>query len=170
MRSFDLQIFQYINGLALKYPLWDKIVVYANEYGFYVFAGIAAVLFFVNRRVFWSAVAAVVLARGLLTEFIRYFYKRPRPFVNDQIENVRQLVQKNIVNDSFPSGHAAFYFAVAFAVYYWNRQAGTVLIILALILGLVRVYAGIHYPSDILAGAAIGFVSAWVAGRLLFRR
>ncbi|OGE78240.1 MAG: hypothetical protein A2751_03735 [Candidatus Doudnabacteria bacterium RIFCSPHIGHO2_01_FULL_46_14] len=170
MRNFDLQVFEYINGLALKYPLWDKVVIYANEYGLYVFAGIVAILFFVNRRAFWGAAISSILARGIITEIIRYAYKRPRPFVNDQLENVRQLVVKSVINDSFPSGHAAFYFAIAFAVYFQNRKAGAVLIILAVILGTTRIYTGIHYPSDILGGALIGFASAWVAGKLLFRR
>lgn len=165
MRNFDLQVFEYINSLAEKSPYWDQAVVYANDYGLYVFAGIAAIFFFGKRRVFWRAVVASILARGVFTELIRYVYKRPRPFAAEQVENVRQLVQKNVINDSFPSGHAALYFAVAFSVYSWNRQIGTILIVLAVALGLARVYAGIHYPSDILGGAAIGFLSAWIAAK-----
>ncbi len=165
--NIDEQVFLLFNHLAGRSGLRDQAMLYANSYGLYLFAGIVALFFFINRRLFWKLLLAIVLSRGLFTELIRFMYQRPRPFVNEHLEDVRQLIEKNASEASFPSGHAAFYFAVAFGVYFWNRQAGVMLVVLATILGLVRVYAGIHYPSDILGGAFIGLVSAWLVQRIL---
>lgn len=57
---------------------------------------------------------------------------------------------------SFPSGHATFMFALAFAMYGFDRRAGVVLLLLAAATGLARVLSGVHYWYDILGGVFIG--------------
>lgn len=170
LKNFDTQIFSVLNSLVDKWPVLDQVLLYANKYGLYVFAGLAGLYFFSNRRIFWRIALAVVLGRGVITEGIRYVYHRPRPFVNEQLENVRQLIDKNVATDSFPSGHAAIYFSLAFAVYFYNRTTGKALLLAAVVLSLARVYFGVHYPSDILGGAVSGLVSAWAADKIVSSR
>lgn len=57
---------------------------------------------------------------------------------------------------SFPSGHATFMFGLAFAMYSFDKRAGKILFILALITGIARVLAGVHYWYDILGGLILG--------------
>ena len=170
LKNFDTQFFSFLNSYVHKWPVLDQILLYANEYGLYVFAVLAALYFFSNRAIFWRIAIAVALGRGLITEGIRYFYHRPRPFVNEQLENVRQMIDKNVVNDSFPSGHAAFYFSLAFAVYFYSPTTGKILLGVAIVLSLARVYFGVHYPSDILGGAIVGLASAWIADKIVSSR
>lgn len=57
---------------------------------------------------------------------------------------------------SFPSGHAAAAFAAATALYCFNKKWGSVALILAAVMSFSRLYLGVHYPTDVFIGAAIG--------------
>jgi membrane-associated phospholipid phosphatase len=70
---------------------------------------------------------------------------------------------------SFPSNHATLAGAVAVGVLLVNRRLGVLAGIAALAMAASRVYIGIHYPHDVLAGLALGAAAAW-AGHLLLRR
>jgi undecaprenyl-diphosphatase len=61
---------------------------------------------------------------------------------------------------SFPSDHAAVAFAIAFAVLAFSRRAGSVFLAAATLISLSRFALGLHYPSDVLAGALIGWAAA----------
>jgi undecaprenyl-diphosphatase len=67
---------------------------------------------------------------------------------------------------SFPSGHAAGSFAFALFVWSSNRRAGWILIALSSLVAVSRVALGVHYPSDVVAGALLGSVLGWTAARL----
>jgi undecaprenyl-diphosphatase len=71
---------------------------------------------------------------------------------------------------SFPSGHAITVFAVASAIALFARRTGLVLLLPAVAVAISRVAIGAHYPSDVLAGAALGFVSALVMRRVFAER
>jgi undecaprenyl-diphosphatase len=70
---------------------------------------------------------------------------------------------------SFPSGHAAGAFAFAVFVFRSNRRAGAILLALASLIALSRVALGVHYPSDVAAGALLGSFLGWTSARL-YRR
>ena len=73
---------------------------------------------------------------------------------------VKQLVSEN--HCSFPSGHAAFFFALAMAVYFFNKKWGLVFFSAAILMTIARVISGVHYPTDILGGAVIGVATAYI--------
>ncbi|MEU1969377.1 phosphatase PAP2 family protein [Micromonospora sediminicola] len=82
-----------------------------------------------------------------------------RPF---QTHTVHQLVA-HTPGPSLPSDHATAAFAVAFAVTaFVSRRWGVVLTLLAAVVGFARVWTGVHYPGDILAGAAIAALAVAV--------
>jgi undecaprenyl-diphosphatase len=106
---------------------------------------------------------AILVSRGLLTELIRYFVERDRPFVTLGFE---PLVEQSMTY-AFPSGHAAVFFALALAVWFVDRKWGYWFGALALLNGIARIVAGVHWPTDILAGAAVGVLSALLVRLLL---
>ncbi len=110
------------------------------------------------------ALASGVFSRFIIAEIIRFFYNRPRPF--EVLDNVKQLVERSGWG-SFPSGHASFSFAIAMAVAYYYPKTSILFFLAAFSIGGGRVAAGAHWPSDILAGAVVGILSAWLVKILL---
>lgn len=106
--------------------------------------------------VFYVLLSAV-LARGI-TELIRFFYHKPRPF--EVIGGIGKLFSE--YSPAFPSGHATFFFALATAVFLYHRKLGMIFFAMALVNSLARVASGVHWPSDILAGAAVGIITALI--------
>ncbi len=67
---------------------------------------------------------------------------------------------------SFPSDHAAVAFAIAFGVFAFSRRVGILFLAAATLISLSRIALGLHYPSDVLAGALVGWVAALLTVRL----
>ena len=159
----DIIIFRWLNSWAGVNQFYDSAIIFRAEYlPWWVGVGILA--FYVlgrdKKREFLMIAhtfAAAVLARFVFAEIIRFFYDRPRPF--EVLGNVYQLVQHS-PGGSFPSGHAAFFFALATGVFFYRKWWGILFYALALSIGFNRVASGLHWPSDIFAGAVVGIFSA----------
>lgn len=142
----------------------DLIIIFSAEYLGYILLAVFLILFFKNRNksfLFIPLISALV-SRFIFTEIIRFFYFRPRPFIGG---NVQALIEP-IQSASFPSGHAAFFFALSAGVYFFNKKAGLWFFIISFVIGLARVFAGVHYFSDILGGFAVGVFSFWLINSL----
>ncbi len=113
---------------------------------------------------FLETILVLILSRGIVTEFIRFFWPQKRPF--DAL-NIKALIAES--GPSLPSGHAAFLFALAAIVFLWNKKWGIVYFVFAFLNGLARIYVGVHWPLDILAGALVGIISAVIVS-LLFKK
>jgi undecaprenyl-diphosphatase len=98
-----------------------------------------------------GAGAAVAL---LVAHFISAAIDRPRPFV-DHAATIHPFLA-HAPDPSFPSDHATAAFAIAVAVALRRRGVGWALILAAVVVAAGRVFLGLHYPSDVLAGAALG--------------
>jgi undecaprenyl-diphosphatase len=161
MFLLDQQAFQFIYAAAHRNAFWNVLAIIFAEYLPYFMVAAFLVLVYYQKGwrrkvyLFCEAALAIILSRGILTEVIRYFYHEPRPF------SFYGLVPLfNETSWSFPSGHAAWFFALAMAVWFANRKWGWWYFALALIMGVARVYAGVHWPIDIIGGAAIGVASS----------
>ncbi|OSC56245.1 hypothetical protein B5181_34790 [Streptomyces sp. 4F] len=161
----DVELLYDINGLAKDAPHWfDRVMEFVGEYGL-LFAIVLLVLWCwwsVRRRGgedAASSVAALVwapLAAGvavLVNVPIRGFVERPRPFkTHDGLE----VLVAGKDDFSFVSDHATLCMAMAAALFVANRKFGLGAIVLALFGGFIRVYMGVHYPTDVIGGFALG--------------
>ncbi len=91
---------------------------------------------------------------------ITHLWQRPRPFVAHPHETILLVAPSK--EPSFPSDHAVAAFAIAFTVAFVGRRMGALFLAGASLVALARVVAGLHYPGDVVGGAAIGLVSALV--------
>ena len=109
-----------------------------------------------------SGFAAAALAYA--TNFVIHsIWDRPRPYESHSITHP----WSSSTDASFPSDHASASFAIAFAVIAFDVTAGAILLVAAFLIAVGRLFIGAHYPSDVLAGFAVGALSAVVVLRLL---
>lgn len=100
--------------------------------------------------VFSSAVLAWIIAT-----VIKHFIIFPRPFIF--FENLKPLFLHGGM-DSFPSGHAMFFGALAMSLFFVHKRMGYLYFVVALIVGFARIASGIHFPIDIFWGYIFGFI------------
>lgn len=114
---------------------------------------------------------ATIIAAGsigianAITTIINGIVDRPRPFEDNDLT----LLFYAPTDPSFPSNTASVGFALATAVFLRHRRLGGGLYALAVCWGFARVYAGVHYPTDVLAGAVVGIVAS-LAMAAVFRQ
>ena len=115
-----------------------------------------------------AALTLVVIAAGdqISAHVLKPIFLRTRPPY--ALEHVRLLVDTTR-SFSFPSAHASNAFAVASFVSSFYRRTKVALYIVAVLLAYSRVYVGVHYPSDILGGAALGLALGLCAAVLTKR-
>ena len=153
-------IFLWIHHFAGHNGFLDGLGIFFAEWLPYILVVAFLVLVFMQTGLrhrlylFAEGALAVILARGIVTTAIRFFYIHPRPF---EALGFTPLIPES--GSSFPSGHATWFFALALVVWFANRKWGWWFFALATINGIARIYVGVHWPFDILGGAAIGGAS-----------
>ncbi len=119
-----------------------------------------------DRRILLVAVLSVVSADLFAFRVMKKNIDRVRPC--NALDNVHLLVRKSTSN-SMPSNHAANFFALAMAFGYYYRRYRGLLFGMAALVGLSRIFVGVHYPFDVVVGALVGVIWAlfWIH---LFKR
>lgn len=170
MDPFDRSLFLFLNGYAGRSAALDALGVLFGQYGIFLFAALMLVLWFAlprrsagdRRLLIYGGVAALI---GLLVNYvISHLWYRPRPFVL-MPHQVHLLVQ-HAPDSSFPSDHATAVFAVAAALIGGSRGLTRTFWVFAALIALARVFIGVHWPTDVLAGLVIGSLSAVLVRRL----
>lgn len=172
----DEAVFRWLNDLAGRSDVLDGLLrLVIGDYLIPFLATLAvAWLWFAGRGEdetgpYQHAVLKGLVALGicqLAVALINIAVGRPRPF--EQLNDVTVLFYEPI-NSSFPAHPVAT--VVALGVVLWSvaRRSGGAVILSGLLLGVGRIIAGLWFPTDVLGGIAIGFISAWLGGLTLGR-
>ena len=115
----------------------------------------------------WKLASACALASAalalLMNQAIGKIWHRQRPFAAHPGAHVWG---SRCHDPPFPSDHASAAFAIAFAVFLFDRLVGSVFLAAAVVIGAGRVFIGAHYPLDVLAGSLVGLASALLLVRV----
>ena len=169
LTDLNQKIFEVFFGFSHRNFILDAVFVFLAKFLPYLLVLSFLVLIFYKsgfrRRIFFyiESVLALILGSGLLVQFFRFFYHHPRPF--EEIGFTPLITGP--ASSSFPSNHAAILFALSLLVFYLNRKVGLWFFILSFLNGLARVIVGVHWPLDILGGALVGLLAAFLIHRWL---
>ena len=170
LRPFDEAIARYCNGLIGHNRQCDAVIVALNTKA----GDITVFLFFLicvaihclsatgreercRRMAFWAWALFMFPFCYLVQELLEQIFSRPSPgkLLNDWV-NLRKMTNRNVKvasSDSFPSGHATFYWFFAFVMLRRYKVAGMLWLGLALLVPSTRLVTGAHWPSDIVLGS-----------------
>ncbi len=170
----DVWLFHLLNDFVGTVPLIDWLTrAIVNDYAVPTAMSLAAVaLWFAgatpdertnNQRAVVFIALALLFCNALIKD-LSYVYFRPRPFAT---ETVKLLFYRPSVS-SFPSIPIEVAFCFAAGAWYASPRLGKWLGVLGALYALARVYAGVHFPSDVIAGALIGVGMVYIIVRLDF--
>lgn len=115
----------------------------------------------------FTAVVASSVVSYFVSQLIGRLVGRSRPFI--ELNDVAKLIADPISTKSFPSDHTVLSFAIAFSVFYHHKKWGTLFIIMAALVGFSRVYVGVHYPLDVLAGVLLAWLISYIIYKVISR-
>ncbi len=172
LNAVDTDLFMLMNGFVGTAPFIDRVAQWVVS-DYLMPIALALMLIFmwfidpdrelrVQRQLgVFVALASMALSNSVVF-ILNFFYFRPRPFVDNDVS----LLFYEPTDSSFPSNAVAAVFGLAFGIWGVNRRLGYFALAAAILYGLARVYAGVHYPLDILAGAAIAAPVTYLVFRL----
>lgn len=164
--NLDFYLFGRINNFAGKHLWLDTIGIFFAQYFEYILIFFLILFLLKDFKKYLPTVIqaffGAVLAKEIFVDIIRQILPKPRPFVENNI----YLLIDHTITPTFPSAHAAFYFAIATIIYLYNKKAGLLFLLGAFLISIARVFSGVHWPLDIIAGALVGIFSGLVVNRV----
>lgn len=163
MNQFEASIILWIqeNLRGALDSLWLFITHLGDEGILWIILGIVLLFWKKTRPIGFTMLLSLLFDFLIVNVTLKDLIARPRPFVVN--EAITPLITDVSPYRSFPSGHSGGSFAAMFALYKWvPKKIGIPALILAALIAVSRLYVGVHYPTDIIAGCIIGFMcSVW---------
>ena len=173
MNNFDHFIITYINQYSQHSAVFDVTLAFINSHNFIKSSLLVATLWWAWYKPERQQRARISITITLLSCFIAMFLAKviefTTPFRTWTLHEaaLHFVIPFGVLPDtldnfsSFPSDHAALFFALATGIFFVSKRVGIYAIIYSIIIILLpRIYFGLHYPTDIIAGALIGAITA----------
>lgn len=133
-------------------------MIFITQYGIYLTILLMLILAFKGKLEEKKALILAIFSLPIaiiLIKVIHLFYYEPRPFVS---LHLTPLIQQS-ADASFPSRHATVMAVIAFSYIYYKSKWSPVFLLLMILIGISRIYVGVHYPVDVIAGFIVGIIS-----------
>ena len=174
LQQFDAGIFSAINGWHAAY--FDSFMWLVTKIATWI-PMILMLLYLLYFKKGWRKTVAVVLAIALViliadqvsASIIKPLVERARPSHNESLQSTIHIVNGYRGGPfGFVSSHAANCFGIALllAMIFKNRLCTWTMVVWATLMCYSRIYLGVHYPGDIVCGAILGFLAAWLVYRI----
>jgi undecaprenyl-diphosphatase len=163
MMSFDRDFLLYLQ--SIRTPVMDNIMKFITKFGdaglFWI--GLAVILLITKkfRKTGLGMLIALTIGAIITNVILKNWIARPRPYVT--IDDLICIIgpQKDF---SFPSGHSTASIAASLSMFLtMPKRYGIPALIFGLLICFSRLYVGVHYPTDVIAGIMIGAASAVVS-------
>ncbi|PFZ34339.1 undecaprenyl-diphosphatase [Bacillus wiedmannii] len=168
LKDLDYEWFNFINNKVQQYPSIDNVMIIFAEYVQYAFVLLIILLWIKNKTNFrvmaFQASFALTLAYTV-NRIIELFIYRERPFIS---HNIKQLIE-HAANSSFPSDHATSAIVIAATLLLSAYRFKYIWFFLALGVAFSRVWVGVHYPFDVIAGIIHGLLIALFTQYVVFK-
>ena len=173
IQKIDSQLLLWLNGNVGAYPAIDNVARWvASDYMVPVLLSLSlfALWFWGEaprfremwQRIVIKSIVSIGLS-NLVVLILNQFFQRARPFNIYELE----LLFYRPTDPSFPANPAVFSFAVATCIWQGNKKFGLAIYLLSGTFCVARIYAGVFYPGDVLAGAVIGIAVALIISKAL---
>lgn len=155
-----LQIQQHLRTDMLT-PLMKFVTFLGNGGWFWILCAVVLLAIPKTRKTGYAAVLSLIFGVIVTNLLLKNIVARPRPFA--EIEALIPLIAKP-TDFSFPSGHTTASFAVALVMLRMlPKKIGIPAVVLAALVAFSRLYLGVHYPTDVLAGFVVALMGSTVA-------
>jgi undecaprenyl-diphosphatase len=162
IQSNDLKIFHFLNQRT-NIVIFDKFMNTITHTGGATFTILTTVLLILFGDSTWKMIGMQALLSLAISHIpaaiAKKTYPRKRPY---QVIEGTNLCRRPLRDHSFPSGHTTAIFSVVTPIVVTFPAISIVLITLALIVGISRIYLGLHYPTDVLAGIVLGTTTGFI--------
>ncbi len=163
MNLFELSILDFIRETFTCKAL-DLFMPFVTKFGdhgiFWIALSVLFIIFKKTRKLGLTMGLALLMGFLAGNMFLKNVVARIRPY--DLNESVTLLVSR-LSDYSFPSGHTLASFEAATAITLYSKRLGIPALVLAALIALSRLYLYVHYPTDVIAGAALGIGFAFLA-------
>lgn len=172
--NWELSVLHWFESLhnPILDPVMKGLTFLGNAGCFWIALAVVLLFFKRTRKIGITMAVSLVLSLIFTNLIIKNLVNRTRPFVADPALLQTMLV-KLPSDSSFPSGHTSASVAAAVAIFTRNKKWGIPAVVLAVLIGVSRLYLTVHFPTDVIAGLLLGIIygvgAYFITSKLIYK-
>lgn len=160
--EINITLFRMVNDLGKEHTYLNSVFSFIAEY-LVVFLALSVLFSWFTRnrenRIMIISATITFIFSIIIGKVLGLFYSNYQPFV--ELTGVNLLIEKEVDN-SFPSDHTILFFSYCFSFWLFKRGVWSLSLLVATLVGISRIWVGVHYPFDVLTSIIISFTIAYL--------